>query len=174
MQRFNQEEFNKFNTYFWVKSEYNKIETDYIKKTEKHLNIIKFFPWIRLVAIVNSLSMKAASEESDIDLFIVTTSNSMWLNRFLITLYFSLFWLRKTKSNHAGKFCLSFFMTDNNLDFKNIALKDDIYLYFWIIYLKPIINNNDSYDLFLNQNKSWASFIEYQNIIKENKKIYKI
>jgi hypothetical protein len=117
--------------------------------------------------------MKAANKSSDIDLFIITTPNSMWLNRLLITLYFTLIWQRKTKNNHAWKFCISFFITTDNLDLKNIALDNDIYLYFWLIYLKPIINNNNSYYKFIEKNKSWADLNDYQNIIEDNKKYIK-
>ncbi|MCT4617397.1 MAG: hypothetical protein N4A38_04265 [Candidatus Gracilibacteria bacterium] len=173
MQKFDKENFNKFNKHFSVKNNYSDIEKNYIKKTEKYLKYINFLPGIRLVAIVNSLSMKAANKDSDIDLFIVTTPNSMWLNRILITLFFAILGQRKTKNKHAGKFCLSFFITENNLNLENIAIKNDIYLYFWIVYLKPIISNNNIYNKFIEENKKWADFSEYKKFIQENKKFIK-
>ena len=97
----------------------------------------------------------------------------MWINRVLITLFFSVLNFRKTKNNHAGKFCLSFFITTNNLNLGNIAINNDVYLYFWIIYFKPIINNNNFYNKFLEENKNWADFSEYNEILEENKNFIK-
>ncbi|MBT3726678.1 hypothetical protein HOG21_03090 [bacterium] len=42
-------------------------------------------------------------------------------------------------------------------------------MYFWIIYFKPIIDYNNTYDLFIEKNSSWADFSEYSNIIENNK-----
>jgi len=173
MQNFNKNIFEKFNHHFWVKKKYSDIELNYINKVNQYLKIINYFPWIRLIAIANSLSMKAANKDSDIDLFIVTTNNSIWLNRFLITLYFSILNLRKTSKNHAWQFCLSFFITENNLNLENIAINNDIYLYFWIVYLKPIINNNNLYNKFIEENNKWINTKEYTNFIQENKKFIK-
>jgi predicted nucleotidyltransferase len=41
-----------------------------------------------MVGIGNSISMNSASEDSDIDLLIVTEKNKMWLVRILVTLIF--------------------------------------------------------------------------------------
>jgi len=77
--------------------------------------------------------------------------------------------VRKTDKKHAGMFCLSFFATTNALNFNNWKLHDDIYLYFWIIYLKPILSYDNTYELFLKENSSWADFSLYQDIIEKNK-----
>ncbi|MDR1987304.1 MAG: hypothetical protein LBQ24_00575 [Candidatus Peribacteria bacterium] len=56
------------------------------------------------------------------------------------------------------------------MNFSKWKLENDVYLYFWIIYLKPILNYNNTYEKFLNENNKWADFTEYNDIIKENKK----
>jgi len=52
------------------------------------LEFIKWIPGLRMVGIGNSVSMNSASKNSDIDLFIVTDKNRMWLVRILVTLIF--------------------------------------------------------------------------------------
>ncbi|MDR0771971.1 MAG: hypothetical protein LBF15_02760 [Candidatus Peribacteria bacterium] len=46
-------------------------------------------------------------------------------------------------------------------------------MYFWIVYLKPILDYNNTYEDFLKVNSKWADFSEYEDIIEENKKFIK-
>ncbi|MDF1682384.1 MAG: hypothetical protein P1U46_01060 [Patescibacteria group bacterium] len=55
--------------------------------------------------------MNCAKKESDIDLYIVTSDKSMWLNRIIITMIFEVLKVRKTDKKHKDMFCLSFFST---------------------------------------------------------------
>ncbi len=138
------------------------------RKVYKHASFLRFIPGILLVWVWNSLSMNNCHKGSDIDLFIIARKNRLWTVRVFTTLYFSLLWLRKTWNNHAGKFCLSFFITEDALSFKNIAIKNDIYLYFWILYMKPIINKDNTYNRFIKENKKWCNFSQYQDIFESN------
>lgn len=174
MQKFSKKEHEKFIEYFWVKKSPSKTEKVFFKKTEKYLNYIKWIPWLKMVWIWNSIAMNCADKESDIDLFIVTNPNTMWLNRILITIIFQLLLVRKTATKHAGRFCLSFFATTDWINFRNWKIKDDIYLYFWIVYFKPILDFDNTYNKFIKQNSSWADFSEYTDIIENNKKYIKI
>ena len=169
MQTFNKIEHNKFIDYFNIKENPTQIELDFYDKIEKYLKFIKWIPGLRMVWIWNSISMNCSSEDSDIDLFIVTTNETMWLNRIIITIIFQLLWVRKTATNHAGRFCLSFFSTIDWLDFSSWKIENDIYLYFWILYFKPILDYNSTYALFLDKNRSWANFSEYSSIFEKNK-----
>jgi hypothetical protein len=113
--------------------------------------------------------MNCANEDSDIDLFIITQKNRLWFVRIIITTIFQILWVRKNNKYHKGRFCLSFFSTIEWLDFWNFAIENDIYLYFWIVYLKPILDFDDTYKLFLEKNNNWADFRQYNYIIENNK-----
>ena len=91
-----------------------------------------------MIAVANSLSMYATHTESDIDLFVVTARNRIWIVRILMTLCFWSYGVWRKGEDIAGNFCLSFFVEEASMDLSKIALKDDIYLYFWIYYLKPL------------------------------------
>jgi hypothetical protein len=78
--------------------------------------------------------------------------------------------VRKDDKHHAGRFCLSFFSTTDALDFWKFKIHNDVYLYYWILYFKPILDINNTYWDFINANKSWANFSKYPEIIQENKK----
>lgn len=165
--------FNNFKNEFKVKQSPNEMEKKYFQKTEKYINFIKWIPWIKMIWVWNSLSYFWTNSESDIDLYIVTDKNAMWFVRILITFIFQILWVRKNEKNHKERFCLSFFSTIDWMDFSNFKIENDIYLYFWIVYFKPILNYNWTYKKFLEKNNSWANFNDYEAIFKENEKFIK-
>ena len=172
-QIFGEKIFNNFKKYFKIKEEYSKEEKKYFDKAYKYIKYIKWIPWIKMIWIWNSLAMKSATESSDIDLYIVTDKNAMWFVRIFVTFIFQIFWVRKDEKNHAGRFCLSFFSTIDWMDFWKFKIENDIYLYFRIVYFKPILDYNETYKKFLEINSTWANFDDYKGIIEENKKFIK-
>ena len=164
---------SKFMKYLNIKQYPSEVEKWFYKKTEKFIKFVKWIPWLKMLWIWNSISMNCATIDSDIDLFIVTSPNTLWLNRIIITFIFQILFVRKTEKKHAWRFCLSFFATTTWLDFSSWKIENDIYLYFWIVYFKPILDNDNTYELFLEKNSSWADFSEYKEIIEDNKKYVK-
>ena len=164
----------KFLDYFKAKDNPSDIEKLFYDKANKYIWYIKWVPWIRMIAIGNSISMNSAKKTSDIDLFIITTNNSMWFVRIIITLIFSVLKVRKTENKHAWMFCLSFFVATGWMNFESWKINNDIYLYFWVLYLKPILNYNNTYENFINENKYyWMDIKWYEDLIENNKKYIK-
>lgn len=165
--------FNNFKNHFQIKENYSEVEEKLLEKTYKYIKFIKWIPGIKMIWIWNSLAMKTATKNSDIDIFIVTKENSMWFCRILITFIFQILGVRKTEKNHASRFCLSFFATEKAMNFWDFKIENDIYLYFWIVYFKPIFVVWETYKNFLEENKTWANFEDYENILEENKNFIK-
>ena len=153
-----------FKKYFWVKKNPWKWDTLYLKKAQKYIPYISWIPWVKMVWIWNSLAMSWGSQESDIDLYIVTDNHSMWTVRILTTLIFQLLGVRKTTSKHAGRFCLSFFSTLDGMDFSKFALPHDPYLFFWMMYFQPIYISWDTYNRFLEVNNRWCNLDDFMQI----------
>ena len=97
--------------------------------------------------------MNACHKDSDIDLFVITNHNRLWTARIWLTLLTSLLWIRKTSRKHASRFCLSFFISEDEEHFSHIAIEDDIYLSYWLETLIPIVNKNKAFERFLEKNK---------------------
>lgn len=171
-QFFSPEAHEKFKSHFQIKNSPSHTDKELFEKTYTYIPYIKWIPGIQFIWVGNSTSMFASNNESDIDLFIITSPNRMWLVRILCTLIFQLLWVRKTAKYHEKRFCLSFFATTKEMDFKNFALENDIYLYFWIIYLKPILDFDNTYEHFLNS-QSWCDIKSFEKIITENKNYIK-
>lgn len=130
-----------------------------------------------MVAVSNSLAMYATHKNSDIDLFIVTAPERLWIVRTLVLIIATLLGVRTKPGNEAGKFCFPFFMTEKNLSLKNIAIENDIYLAYWIETLKPIFNTHYTYGRFMEVNRAFCentletqtSQEEWGNILQENR-----
>jgi hypothetical protein len=133
-------------------------ETEFLlwKKVEKYRKALGFIPGISCICICNSLAMNACHKDSDIDLFIISHKNRIWTTRVLITLFFMCLRERKTQNKHAGKFCLSFFISEDAPSFETFAIERDIYLAYWIETLIPVVNKEWNFEDFLQKN-TWYS-----------------
>ncbi|MBP8016653.1 hypothetical protein KAZ01_01475 [Candidatus Gracilibacteria bacterium] len=163
----------KFKQILNIKENPNKYELELFKKTQKYVRFISYIPGLKLVGICNSLSMYATKEKgSDIDLFIITEKNKLWFVRIFATFIFQILGVRRYGNKIKERLCLSFFITENAMDFSKIAIENDIYLFYWIYYLKPILNKDNTYELFIKANKSMG--IDYSSLHEDNLKYIKI
>lgn len=153
--------------YLWVKHFQSDLEKKYIKKIQKLCVFFKYIPGLLMLWVGNSIAMKAWNDSSDIDVFVVTDKNSLWFVRIVLTCIVQILGQRKTQKKHAGKICLSFFCTQDVLDLSKIAIKDDIYLYYRILTMKPIITKGDIYEKFVSENK-WVDFKKFHEIHKKS------
>jgi len=171
--KFWEDKLQEFKKLMDIKEKQTSVQKQYLKKAEKSISYLRKIPWIQMVWVWNSLSMNCWNKNSDIDLLIVTKENRMWIARIFSTIIFQILWIRKTSKKHAWRICLSFFCTKKWMNFWDFAIRNDIYLYFWIIYFKPILDYNNTYNDFIETNKNWACFDKYDSIIDNNKKYIK-
>ena len=133
--------------------ERQKIAAPRWKKIYKILKILQVVPFVKMIAVCNSLAIDNSKEEADIDFFIVIEKGRIWLTRFLITF---LVWIKgewRHKEKIANKICLSFYITDDALNLEQIAIKPyDIYLANWVTQLKPVYYENQIYRDFVFKN----------------------
>jgi hypothetical protein len=74
-----------FNQEMGVKNTPNNHEIYLMGRAQRYIKKLSWIPGLRMIAVVNSLSMYATHENSDIDLFVITSPNVLWLVRFLMT-----------------------------------------------------------------------------------------
>ncbi len=82
-----------------------------LKKAEKMARFIYRFPFVKMVAISGSLSKYSSKPDGDIDYFIVTAYNRLWISRTLLHLFKKLTFL-------VGKqhdFCMNYFVDTSTL-----------------------------------------------------------
>ncbi len=146
-----------------------------VKQVEEKMKIaikgikrISWVPFVRAIFVCNTVAGAVANKESDIDLFIIVKKGRIWLSRALVTLVLSFLRMRRTKRRIKNKICLSFYVTDDNLNLSPITIpKSDIYLVYWLDQLVPVFDPDDlHYSLF--RANQWAkkylpnSFTRYE------------
>jgi hypothetical protein len=106
-------------------------------------------PWVRLVAVCNSLAISNAGDDSDIDLFVVCRPGTLWRTRLMMVGALQAAGLRPRPGRHADTFCLSFFLSEDRLDLSPYALRPrDTYLLYWIASLVPLYDAGGVMDRF--------------------------
>lgn len=125
-----------------------------VKKYEialKTARYFKFVPGLKLAAVCNSLAMGNVQEESDIDFFIIADKGRIWTVRLFTNLINMIRAMRPKPDNKNNKVCLSFYVSQEDLDLEKITLPFDPYLYYWLALLDPILDD-DCFNMFVSGN----------------------
>jgi len=136
----------------YLRKQNNNLAERKFYKACRLLRFFRFVPFIKMIAICNSLAYSNAREDSDIDIFIVSQKNKIWLARFWAVIIVRLLGRRPQEDNNKDTFCLSFFVTEDSLDVSSICLKNDVYMPYWMAQLMPIYDPGDYYQKFLDEN----------------------
>ncbi|WP_053991052.1 nucleotidyltransferase domain-containing protein [Mangrovimonas sp. TPBH4] len=88
----------------------NKMAQDIMPKACKVAKFITKFPYVESVSLSGSLSKGYYDDDGDIDFFIITKPNRLWIARTLLILYKKLFLLNSRKY-----FCVNYFISNDNL-----------------------------------------------------------
>jgi len=132
-------------------------------KYKKAVSIIKFLsliPYIKMIAVCNTLGYSNSRQQADIDLFIITAKKRVWLARFYSVLFLKFLGLRPKGKKVKDKFCLSFFISEDKLNIKELTMgENDVYFQFWLTQLVPIYNTDNMYEKFLEANNWLKSFL---------------
>lgn len=86
----------------------------YIEQAFKKSELISKFPYVRGVFISGSLSKGTMTEDGDIDYFIVTAPNRLWIARTLLIAYKKFFLLNSRKY-----FCINYLIDDETLEIQH-------------------------------------------------------
>lgn len=159
---------NKWGFYFFKNREqivelrrerYNLAEEKF-RKALRVARFLKLAPGLKMIGVCNSLAWGNASDESDIDLFIVTEKNKIWSARFWTVVFLKIFRLRPKKDKTKDKICLSFFVDEEHLNMESLAIQNqDIYLIYWINQVVPIFDKDGVYQKFLESNEWIKKFL---------------
>jgi len=136
----------------------NKYLENFIKIINQHWKLYKSLPFIKEIFLCNSISFNATKRDSDIDLFIITKKWAMRRARFFSSLFFKIHWLKRSLKNKRQKFCLSFYVTENNTNLYPIMIdKTDIYLTYRLAHLVPLYQESSNYhSIYQNNKRFWS------------------
>lgn len=118
-----------------------------------YLKLISMFPQIKLVGLSGSAAMNNAGNKDDIDLFIIASTNRIWTTRLVCLMIATLFSIKRSRleKNVSDKVCLNLFFDEKNIEVPDF--KRNYYIAHEIIQLKPLINKDYMYEIFLYRNR---------------------
>lgn len=96
----------------------NRLAEKLLEKSNRYIRKIIQFPFVKSVAISGSLSKYYTDEDGDIDYFIITDKNRLWIARTLLHLFKKTSFLRKNEHYY----CMNYFVDETALeiDQKNV------------------------------------------------------
>jgi len=109
---------------------------------KRFFRFARHISFLRAVYVCNTLARSNAREESDIDLFIVVAPARIWIARLFVTGFAKLLRARPDHITSKDRLCLSFFASENALDFRAHAIENDVYLPHWIFDLYPLYDES--------------------------------
>ena len=95
----------------------NKLAAKKINSAYRMTNFISKFPYVRAILLSGSISKGYMEKDSDVDYFIITQPNRLWVTRLLLMLFKKIFLLNSRKV-----FCINYFVDTETLEIeeKNI------------------------------------------------------
>lgn len=126
------------------------------KRARRYAAVLARLPFVRAVAVCNSLGLANARSESDIDLFIIAKPGHVWTTRLFAAGWAQLRKLRPQRENRADKVCLSFFVTEDVGDLTLVRNTVDPYFTVWLATLVPLYDPQEHFSRLWQQN-SWVA-----------------
>ena len=133
----------------------------YIEQIQKHARVWKSLPFVTHIYLANSITFNALHEDSDIDLFIITTQGRLRIARFMSRLILFFLGLARNWNKIQKKYCLSFYVEKKHENLYELLLQPlDIYLIFRIAHLVPLYTTSvKDVDLIWKSNKRLKSYL---------------
>lgn len=121
------------------------------------LKIAKF-PFMKGICISGGLSKNYYDDKSDIDFFVITKENRLWICRTLFVLYYKT--LSEEKRKHL---CLNYFISEADLCIED----ENSFVATELAYLKPIINYS-MYETLLEKNRWYKKFFINKEVFSDS------
>lgn len=120
------------------------------------LQFVSACPTIMLLGISGNVATGTAKADDDIDIFVVTKNNTLWITRSLLLLYLLLRGKlrRRTTKEVKDSFCLNMFVTEKAMQIP--IAKQNLYTAHEVMQLYPLFARENTYATFIQEN-AWIS-----------------
>jgi len=133
-----------------------------IKIARRFIKYLRLIPFVKGVALCNSLGYLNARKTDDIDLFVLVEPRKLWLTRGLAVLLAELLATRPSSGKTRNAICLSFFATET-ADLSSLRLqpqdlsscqsgREDPYFNWWLTRLLPLYDVGGVWQEFFTRN----------------------
>ena len=117
----------------------NKRAEDLLDQSHRYIKNIIRFPFVKSVAISGSLSKYYTDEDADIDYFIITAKNRLWIARTLLHFYKKFTFIK----GNEHYYCMNYFVDESALEID----QKNVYSAIETVTLLPVYNKEIISDL---------------------------
>lgn len=129
------------------------------RRAIKFIKIFRFIPFIKMIAVCNSLAYSNSATAGDIDFFMIVKKNRLWLARFFSVGLLKVLGVRPKAQNKQDTIDANFFVAEDGLNIENLQIAaGDPYLAYWTNQLAPIFDVDGTYQKFQHANQ-WVKKI---------------
>jgi hypothetical protein len=135
------------------REKYSKKKMEIAKEIAKKLGRI---PFVKMIGVTGALSMNNSDEDDDIDFFIITAKNRLWMTRFLCVIILEMMGKRRRPKDKEikDKICLNMFLDEEAMSLGN----RNLYTAHEAVQMRPVFDRGGCYEKFLSSNR-WV--LEY-------------
>ncbi|MFH1171359.1 MAG: hypothetical protein V1778_02375 [bacterium] len=124
------------------------------QRLHRAMRVLRLCPFIRTVAVCNSLAYANACDESDLDIFLLVEHDHIWTARMFATGLATILRWRPEQRGLRDSVCLSFYLSDISQPIDDLMTSnDDTYLRYWIDHLVLIYGDMKLLDTFRSANR---------------------
>jgi hypothetical protein len=142
-----------------------------LKKAKTFSKLFSLLPFVKMIALVNMIGKFNLKDKGDIDFFIITKANSIWITRLYCAGIAKVLNSRPSKKTKKDKICLSFYISENNLNLEKLKYENgDPYFDIWEKDMDVIFDRDNYFNKFRQANLKNNNNKE-ENEFKSSKKI---
>lgn len=131
--------------------------------------IISFLPTVSLIGISGGVAIGNIKKSDDIDFFIITKKNALWITRLCLLLCLECLGIRqKNREQREDTICLNLFLSEVSL--KTPKHQQDLFTAHEIVQMIPLFSEGNMYERFLQINNWVLKFLP--NAYDNKKKIF--
>lgn len=135
--------------------EREKQSKSYLLKARVFSQVLKIVPFVKLVGVSGGLAMNNASKADDIDLFIITENNRVFLSRLFAIVSFDAMSVRRkvdmSEKQAAGKICLNLILEESKLS----QQEQNVFVAHEVLQMKVLWERDNMYSKYLESN-AWV------------------
>ncbi len=117
--------------------------------------------------------MQNADKHDDIDFFVITKKNTLWLTRLLLIFVLKLIGRHRGRLDRkvSNKVCLNMIMEESKLEFGKE--RQDLYTAHEIVQIVPLFQRESTYSRFISANEWVGKYLANASELTQDKKIWK-
>lgn len=116
---------------------------------------LSYIPTIKLIGLSGSVAMGKAESNDDIDFFIITKKNKLFITRVLIQSVLEMLNLRRKRQDTVGrdKICVNLLIDETQISWADHA--HDVYTAHEVLHMKPLFERDNMFERFITAN-NWV------------------